>query len=66
MPPEASEEVLNDCLRLLLEQMPVLIALADIKGNLLMASAQHSVLEGWRATRALAKGCRFVPSQFPK
>lgn len=46
MPPEASEEVLNDCLRLLLEQMPVLIALADTKGNLLMASAQHSVLEG--------------------
>ncbi|HEY6529749.1 MAG TPA: EAL domain-containing protein [Cellvibrionaceae bacterium] len=46
MPQQASNDALNECLRLLLEQMPALIAVADTAGNLLMASAQHGELEG--------------------
>lgn len=43
---KASSNALIECLSLLLEQMPALIAVADERGNLLMASAQHAELEG--------------------
>lgn len=46
LPPQATGEALTECLQMLLEQMPVLIAVADSGGHLLMASAQHAELEG--------------------
>jgi diguanylate cyclase (GGDEF)-like protein/PAS domain S-box-containing protein len=46
MPQQAYADALKECLSLLLEQMPALIAVADPRGQLLMASAQHAELEG--------------------
>ncbi|MEY4588898.1 MAG: hypothetical protein RL497_974, partial [Pseudomonadota bacterium] len=46
LPQQAGNDALVDCLKLLLEQMPALIAVANATGALLIASAQHAELEG--------------------
>jgi diguanylate cyclase (GGDEF)-like protein/PAS domain S-box-containing protein len=46
LPEEQAPGLREECLSLLLEQMPALISVADDQGQLLMASAQHATLEG--------------------